>query len=173
MSVSIIIAFILISLFSVFIALFTSNQETPARQQTRLRDIEAIDKLLPQTQCGDCGFNGCRPYAEAITNRTTDINRCLPGGMETIKALALKVGGEIKPLYIGNNKQSNKYQQKCIAIIEEEHCIGCVKCITACPVDAILGAPKQMHSIINAYCTGCELCIAPCPVDCINMVAAR
>lgn len=169
MSIAFVIALALIMLLTLIIGLLASNQETPVIEQTHISDIDEIENLLPQTQCGDCGFNGCRPYAEAITNNTADINRCLPGGTETIKALSLRVGAPVKPLY----KEINKYDQEHIAIIEEEHCIGCVKCITACPVDAILGAPKQMHSIINSYCTGCELCIAPCPVDCISMVAIK
>ncbi len=169
MSLSLFITFGLIIIFAVIIGFLILNQETEVTQQAYQQDIEAIEKLLPQTHGGDCGFNGCRPYAEAIANHTTDINRCLPGGNETIKALSLKVGMNIKPLY----KITDKYAEPRIAVIEEAHCIGCVKCIKACPVDAILGAPKQMHSVINNYCTGCELCIAPCPVDCISMVPAQ
>jgi len=169
MSLSFIIALGLIIAFAMIIGLLILDQETELTLHTQQQDIEAIEKLLPQTQCGDCGFNGCRPYAEAIVKHTADINRCLPGGDETVKALSLKVGMSIKPLY----KITDKYTEPRIAVIEEEHCIGCVKCIKACPVDAILGAPKQMHSVINAYCTGCELCIAPCPVDCITMVPTR
>lgn len=168
MSISFFIAFGFIIALTFIIGLLTSNQEDGITQQTHRRDINTIEKLLPQTQCGDCGFNGCHPYAEAIANDTADINRCLPGGDKTVKALALKTGLEIKPLY----KTTDKYTVPRLALIEEEHCIGCVKCIRACPVDAIVGAPKQMHSVINAYCTGCELCIAPCPVDCISMVNA-
>lgn len=169
MSLSLIIASGLIIAFAIIIGFLILNQESEVTQLTHQQDIEAIEKLLPQTQCGDCGFNGCRPYAEAIANHSADINRCLPGGDETVKSLSLKVGLDIKPLY----KNTDKYAVPRIAVIEEEHCIGCVKCIKACPVDAILGAPKQMHSVINNYCTGCELCIAPCPVDCITMVPAR
>lgn len=135
-------------------------------QQTGNQGIESVEKLLPQTQCGDCGYNACRPYAEAIADHTADINCCLPGGDETVKALSLETGMDIKPLY----RTTDKYTVPRLALIEEEHCIGCVKCISACPVDAILGAPKQMHSVIDAYCTGCQLCVAPCPVDCITMV---
>ena len=140
-----------------------------SEKQNHFVDVDAVDDLLPQTQCGDCGFSGCRPYAEALVSNEVDINRCLPGGDETIKALSKLLGHKIKPLY----KNNDKSKQKRIAVIDEAICIGCVKCITACPVDAILGAPKQMHSVINQYCTGCELCILPCPVDCISMVAAR
>lgn len=169
MILTFIIALSIIILFSISIGFLSLKQEMPITQQTRNRDIDAIDRLLPQTQCEDCGFQGCRPYAEALARNEVDINRCMPGGDETIKALATILGAEIKPLY----KDNKKNEQKTIAFIDETLCIGCVKCIKACPVDAILGAPKQMHSVINNYCTGCELCIAPCPVDCISMVAAR
>lgn len=169
MSISIIIALITIILLAMVIGLLMAEQNTNINQQTQDNDIDKIERLLPQTQCGDCGFNGCRPYAEAITNRVADINRCLPGGMETIRSLSARTGLSVKPLY----KKTNKYDEPRVAFIHEEQCIGCVKCITACPVDAIVGAPKQMHSVINVYCTGCELCIAPCPVDCISMVPAQ
>jgi H+/Na+-translocating ferredoxin:NAD+ oxidoreductase subunit B len=162
---SLFIAIAIISLLAISIAILSSNNENPIIPQTRQSKIEAIDRLLPQTQCGDCGFDGCLPYAEALAEHKTDINRCLPGGDETVKELARFFGTETKPLY-KESKDTNV-----VALIDETLCIGCVKCINACPVDAIVGAPKQMHSIINQYCTGCELCIAPCPVDCIGMVA--
>jgi len=167
MSLSIFIALLIISFLAIAIASLSSNDNSVIDQQSVLNKIEVIDSLLPQTQCGDCGFNGCLPYAGALAKNETDINRCLPGGDETIKELAKFLNRDIKPLY----KETK--ETDVIAFIDEATCIGCLKCINACPVDAILGAPKQMHSIINQYCTGCELCIAPCPVDCINMVAAR
>ncbi|MBL1141372.1 MAG: RnfABCDGE type electron transport complex subunit B [Proteobacteria bacterium] len=163
---SLFIAITVISLFAISIAILSSNNESPIIEKTNQNKIEAIEKVLPQTQCGDCSFNGCQPYAEALAQNKTDINRCLPGGDETVKELAVLLGTKIKPLY-KESKDTN-----IVALIDESICIGCVKCISACPVDAILGAPKQMHSIINQYCTGCELCIAPCPVDCISMVKA-
>jgi electron transport complex protein RnfB len=163
---TLLIAIIIISLFAISIASLSANEESPIVLQTRQNDIEKIERLLPQTQCGDCGFNGCHPYAEALIENNVEINRCLPGGNETIKDLARFLGTDIKPLY-KKSKNTNT-----VALIDEAVCIGCVKCITACPVDAIIGAPKQMHSIIDQYCTGCELCIAPCPVDCISMIAA-
>jgi len=126
----------------------------------------AIDSLLPQTQCGKCGYAGCRPYAEAIVRGAADINQCPPGGQHTIRRLAGLLGREIKPL----NPAFGKSGPKTVALIDEELCIGCVKCIRACPVDAIVGAPKQMHTVIAEHCTGCELCIPPCPVDCISML---
>ena len=128
--------------------------------------IDEIDQLLPQTQCRDCGYPACRPYAEAVFNNEADINRCLPGGDETIEALAKLLNKKIKPLY----KDSDKSNQQRLAVIDEETCIGCVKCINACPVDAIIGAAKQMHTVIEGECTGCELCLPPCPVDCIDMI---
>ncbi len=164
-----IITLSIITLFSIAIGFLSLNHEPSIIQQSRNRDINAIDRLLPQTQCRDCGYQGCQPYAEALARYETDINRCLPGGDETIKALATILGTEIKPLY----KDNKQKEQNNIAFIDETLCIGCVKCIAPCPVDAILGAPNQMHSVINHYCTGCELCIAPCPVDCISMVATR
>lgn len=169
MTLTLFICLLIITLFSIAIGLLSPQQELSTVQQNRTHNIDAIDHLLPQTQCGDCGFQGCRPYAEALVQHQTDINRCMPGGNETIKALALILGAETKPFY----KDNKKNEQKTIALIDETLCIGCVKCIAACPVDAIIGAPKQMHSVINQYCTGCELCIAPCPVDCISMVVAR
>lgn len=128
--------------------------------------VDRIDSLLPQTQCGQCEFPGCRPYATAISNKEADINRCSPGGEATIQKLADLLGCEPKPL----SEEVASTKPKQIAVIEEQYCIGCVKCIQACPVDAIIGAKGQMHTIIPDLCTGCELCISPCPMDCIEMV---
>ena len=128
--------------------------------------VEKIDALLPQTQCGQCGFAGCRPYAEAITNGETDINKCPPGGEVTIIAMADLLGVEPKPL----DAEEGVSTEPQIAKIDEQTCIGCTLCIQACPVDAILGAAKHMHTVINHECTGCKLCLEPCPVDCIDMV---
>jgi electron transport complex protein RnfB len=128
--------------------------------------VEQIDKLLPQTQCGQCSFAGCRPYAEAIATGEVDINRCPPGGETTINALANLLEVEVKPL----DDDCGVEKPKALAIIDEGRCIGCTLCIQACPVDAILGAAKQMHTVIANECTGCELCLPPCPVDCIDMV---
>ncbi len=127
--------------------------------------IEQINALLPQTQCGQCSYKGCRPYAEAIAEGRADINQCPPGGDEGIADLARLLGVAPKPL----NAKFGEHKPKSVAFIIEEDCIGCVKCIAACPVDAILGAAKCMHTVIASECTGCELCIAPCPVDCIIM----
>ena len=127
--------------------------------------IDQINALLPQTQCRQCGFQGCRPYAEAIASGTTDINLCPPGGDDGIVELAQLLGVAPKPL----NPQHGEHKPKSVAFIIEQDCIGCVKCIAACPVDAILGAAKFMHTVIASECTGCELCLAPCPVDCIIM----
>ncbi|MFP5410530.1 MAG: electron transport complex subunit RsxB [Gammaproteobacteria bacterium] len=128
---------------------------------------EKIDAILPQTQCGQCGFPGCRPYAEAIARGEADINQCPPGGEDGVKKLAELLGVEPKPL----DETHGTPKPKAVAFIDENTCIGCTLCIQACPVDAISGAAKQMHTIIAAECTGCELCIPPCPVDCISMVA--
>ena len=129
---------------------------------------EDVEQLLPQTQCRKCGYDGCKPYAEAIVKQQAEINQCPPGGQQTIDALAKALNKKVIPL----NTELGTERNYLIAKIDEEQCIGCVKCIRACPVDAIIGAAKQMHVIINEYCTGCELCIASCPVDCIDMIKA-
>jgi H+/Na+-translocating ferredoxin:NAD+ oxidoreductase subunit B len=131
--------------------------------------VDQIDALLPQTQCGQCTFPGCRPYATAIAEGTADINQCPPGGEATIQALADLLDRDPKPL----NPENGIIKPKMVAIIDEPVCIGCTLCIQACPVDAILGAPKQMHTIIADECTGCELCLPPCPVDCIAMTPIK
>lgn len=128
------------------------------------RIAERIDALLPQTQCGQCGYPGCRPYAEAIAAGDA-IDKCPPGGAAGIAALADLLGVEPLPL----NAEHGEESAPCVAFILEDECIGCAKCIQACPVDAIVGAAKQMHTVIAAQCTGCDLCVAPCPVDCIEM----
>jgi len=128
--------------------------------------VERIDALLPQTQCGQCNYPGCRPYAEAIAAGEADINQCPPGGEAGIRALADLLGVEAKPL----NPENGEETPKTVAVIDEQTCIGCTLCIQACPVDAILGAPRQMHTVIESECTGCDLCLPPCPVDCIEMV---
>ena len=127
--------------------------------------VEQIDAVLPQTQCGQCGYPGCKPYAEAIAEGD-DINKCPPGGEATIKKLADLMGVEPKPLDATHGEEDVKK----VAFIREDECIGCTKCIQACPVDAILGAAKHMHTVITDECTGCDLCVDPCPVDCIDMV---
>lgn len=130
--------------------------------------VEQIDEILPQTQCGQCGYPGCKPYAEAIANGD-QINKCPPGGEATIKKLAELMGVEAKPLDAAHGVEDIKK----VAFIREDECIGCTKCIQACPVDAILGAAKQMHTVIVDECTGCDLCVDPCPVDCIDMVPVK
>ena len=127
----------------------------------------AIDALLPQTQCRQCGYDGCRPYAEAIASGKAEINQCPPGGEDGIRALALLLNREYLPL----NTAFGVTKAPAVALIDEQWCIGCTLCIQACPVDAIAGAAKLMHTVIADECTGCELCIPPCPVDCIDMVS--
>ena len=131
--------------------------------------IEKIDSILPQTQCGQCGYPGCKPYATAIANGEADINQCPPGGDDGIHKLADLLGVDYKPL----NEEHGVPKPKSVAIIDEKTCIGCTLCIQACPVDAILGSAKHMHTIIEKECTGCELCLPPCPVDCIEMVPIK
>ncbi|MBD2858383.1 electron transport complex subunit RsxB [Spongiibacter sp. KMU-158] len=123
---------------------------------------DQIESLLPQTQCGQCGYPGCRPYAEAIAGGD-EINKCPPGGETTIAALSDLLGVEAKPLDAAEENIPS------VAFIREDECIGCTKCIQACPVDAILGSAKHMHTVIASECTGCDLCVEPCPVDCIEM----
>ena len=130
---------------------------------------ERIDRVLPQTQCGQCGYPGCKPYARAIATGEADINQCPPGGAVGIRELALLLGREIKPLNPANGVE----KPPVLAFIREAECIGCTKCIQACPVDAIIGAPKLMHTVLADLCTGCELCVPPCPVDCIDLIPAR
>lgn len=128
---------------------------------------DQIDNILPQTQCGLCGYKGCRPYAQAIAENKAEINLCPPGGVETLKKLANITGKNAEP-YLANMQEKIKPAQ--IAFIRESECIGCTKCIRACPTDAIIGASKLMHTIITDACTGCGLCVPPCPVDCIDMI---
>jgi len=127
---------------------------------------EQINEILPQTQCGQCGYPGCRPYSEAIAAGEA-INRCPPGGEATIAQLAALLDVEAIPL---DEEHGEEKELRAVAYIREDECIGCTKCIQACPVDAILGAAKQMHTVIASECTGCDLCVEPCPVDCIDMV---
>jgi electron transport complex protein RnfB len=126
---------------------------------------QAIDALLPQTQCTRCGYQGCKPYAEAIASGAADINQCPPGGAATIEALARLTGRAVLPLNPANGTEGPEL----VAQIDESRCIGCAKCLPPCPVDAIVGMRRQMHTVVAELCTGCELCIAPCPVDCIVM----
>ena len=128
--------------------------------------VEQIDELLPQTQCGQCGFPGCRPYAESIANGDA-INKCPPGGQATINAIANLLDVPAPELDAEHGEEA---EVRTVAYIREDECIGCTKCIQACPVDAILGAAKLMHTVIADECTGCDLCVEPCPVDCIDML---
>lgn len=127
--------------------------------------IEKIDAILPQTQCGQCGFPGCKPYAKAIAQNKADINQCPPGGQEGVDKLAELLGVESKPI----NQEHGTTEQKQVAFVIEDWCIGCTKCIQACPVDAIIGSTGKMHTIIKSECTGCKLCVEPCPTSCIEM----
>jgi Na+-translocating ferredoxin:NAD+ oxidoreductase subunit B len=127
--------------------------------------VEQIDAVLPQTQCTRCGFAACRPYAEAIAAGSADINQCPPGGEVTIRALARLLGRIEKPL----NPVNGVVRAPTVAFIDEARCIGCAKCLPACPVDAIVGAQRFMHTVVAELCTGCDLCLPPCPVDCIEL----
>jgi electron transport complex protein RnfB len=127
--------------------------------------VQAVDALLPQTQCTRCGYQGCLPYATAISEGAA-LNQCPPGGAATIGELARLLGREALPLNPDNGTEGPPR----VAVIDESRCIGCAKCLPPCPVDAIIGAPRFLHTVVSALCTGCELCIAPCPVDCISLV---
>jgi len=130
-------------------------------------DVNAIDALLPQTQCGECGYPGCLPYAQALAQGQASIDKCPPGGVATVKALASLLHLDATP-YLKTAITNTR--PPALAIIREEECIGCTKCIQACPVDAIIGSAKLMHHVLADECTGCGLCVEPCPVDCIEMV---
>ncbi len=148
----------------------THNDLTRAVNQPDAPTLsDRIDALLPQTQCAQCGYDGCRPYAEAIAAGEADINRCPPGGDDGIDALAALLGTASKPM---EPECGEPVQKPVVAFVDESVCIGCTKCIQACPVDAIVGAAQQMHTVIASECTGCELCIPPCPVDCISLEPA-
>ena len=132
--------------------------------------IEAIDALLPQTQCKDCTYDGCLPYAEAIKNGEATLDLCLPGGVKVMRELGKLLQQDVSQL---EADMAAREKPKTLAVIREDECIGCTKCIQACPVDAIFGASKQMHTVISSECTGCVLCVEPCPMDCIDMVAVE
>ena len=127
---------------------------------------DQVEDLLPQTQCTKCGYAGCRPYAQAVADGSAGINQCPPGGMEGVARLSKLTGRPV----IAINPANGVERPRPVAFIDEALCIGCTLCIQACPVDAILGAAKQMHTILPSLCTGCDLCVAPCPVDCISMM---
>ncbi len=126
-----------------------------------------INELLPQTQCRECGYPDCKSYAEALADKEKNIGLCAPGGINTLKAIAIVLERDPKP-YI--DEAQKRYREPALVTIREDECIGCTKCIQACPVDAIIGASKQMHTILSDECTGCGLCIEPCPVDCIDWI---
>jgi len=154
-------------LVAFYLAIPASQNHTETDTINTATDM--IEALLPQTQCGQCHYPGCRPYAEAIANGNAEINQCPPGGELTMLALARLLGRAPEPL----SQEALLSSPQQVAVIDEELCIGCVKCIKACPVDAIMGAPKLMHTVIKQYCTGCTLCVDPCPVNCISMVPVR
>ena len=142
------------------------NLGSPATPQAIAALADRIDAALPQTQCRRCGYPACRPYAQAVASGEAAINRCPPGGMEGVRALARLTGNPVLPL----DPECGAEPPPQVALIDEHACIGCTKCIQSCPVDAIVGAPKLMHTVIGEGCTGCELCLPPCPVDCIAMI---
>jgi len=140
------------------------NPAVPKPASKSLADL--IEDILPQTQCTKCGYPACRPYAQAIASGAAEINQCPPGGAEGVRRLAQLLGKPAMPINPANGPE----RPRPVAVIDEALCIGCTLCIQACPVDAIIGAAKQMHTVLADQCTGCDLCVAPCPVDCIAMV---
>ena len=140
------------------LALSFASRQLPSNKSDL---VDSVNDLLPQTQCAQCGYPGCRPYAAAIIEASADINLCPPGGQATVERLAKLLGKNVLPLA--------ESVRPSVAVIDESACIGCVHCRNACPVDAIVGAHQLMHTVIESECTGCELCVAPCPVDCISM----
>ncbi|MCW8934090.1 MAG: electron transport complex subunit RsxB [Gammaproteobacteria bacterium] len=165
---SILIAIIVLATISVFFGLLLGYTSVKFHVEGD-PVVDKIDALLPQTQCGQCTYPGCRPYAEAIAAGEANINQCPPGGETTMLALSELLGVEPIPL----DSEHADDPEKTVVYIDEQTCIGCTLCIQACPVDAILGAAKQMHSIIESECTGCNLCIPPCPVDCIHIIPVK
>ena len=156
---SAVVTIALIALVAGF-ALSFAARKLPA---DRSRLVEQVNELLPQTQCAQCGYPGCRPYAAAIVEGRAPINLCPPGGDDTVRRLAARLGKEIVAV------SGTTSAARAVAVIDEALCIGCTHCRNACPVDAIIGAHQFMHTVIASECTGCELCIVPCPVDCIRM----
>lgn len=162
------LAVLLIALLALLagLALSIANRSLPADSNDL---VETVNSLLPQTQCAQCGYPGCRPYAAAIVADEAAINLCPPGGDEAVQQIAGLLGREPLPLAT----ESAVDMKHTVAVIDETLCIGCTHCIAACPVDAIVGAHQFMHTVVEDECTGCELCLAPCPVDCISMVVTR
>ncbi|OGT55669.1 MAG: electron transport complex subunit RsxB [Gammaproteobacteria bacterium RIFCSPHIGHO2_12_FULL_63_22] len=156
------LAVLLAALLPAWLLLRKAHAAAPSEAEL----VERIERLLPQTQCGQCGYAGCKPYALALARDEADINQCPPGGEAGVQALARLLDRSPKPLNPANGIE----KPVMVALIREAECIGCTKCIQACPVDAIVGASKRMHTVLADLCTGCELCIPPCPVDCIDLV---
>lgn len=156
----------LITLSLLAALLLVLHFQARATDDTQQQLAGRIETLLPQTQCGRCTYQGCKPYAQAIARGEADINQCPPGGERTVQALAMLLGRTARPV----GAQFGVVREvPVVAWIDEAACIGCAKCIQACPVDAIVGAAKFMHTVLSQHCTGCELCIPPCPVDCIEL----
>ncbi|ADO48456.1 electron transport complex subunit RsxB [[Enterobacter] lignolyticus] len=131
--------------------------------------VEKIDELLPQSQCGQCGYPGCRPYAEAVGCQGEKINRCAPGGEAVMLKIAALLNVDPQPA----DDEASQEPVRMLAVIDEPNCIGCTKCIQACPVDAIVGATRAMHTVVSDLCTGCNLCVAPCPTQCITLLPVK
>lgn len=129
--------------------------------------VEKLDAVLPQSQCGQCGYVGCKPYAEALTNGE-EITKCVPGGKETVEKIAEILGVDVPEVDFVASSQEEK-----VAFIDEKMCIGCTKCLQVCPVDAIIGTNKMLHTVVTDFCTGCKLCLSPCPTECITLIPPK
>lgn len=157
------------SLLTLCVFVLLRSYQYLSQQHSRQRSlVTRINRALPQTQCGQCGHPGCLPYARAISQGEAS-NKCPPGGPETIRELAELLNEPPQDL----DPAHGRFREFSVAVIREDECIGCTKCIQACPVDAILGGPKLMHTVIESECTGCDLCVEPCPVDCIDMIVSK
>lgn len=160
------VAVIVLGVLAAAAALLYARPEAP-RAGAAQSLVARADALLPQTQCRACGYPGCRPYAEAVVAGSAPIDRCPPGGGAAAHALAQLLGRDPPP----GASAYPAVPERTVAVIDEDACIGCTRCIDACPVDAIVGAPRRMHTVVGRWCTGCALCIPPCPVDCISVLA--
>ena len=160
------LSFLTIALSLIALGAFAASKVAAASLDRTARISSRVDALLPQTQCRQCGFDGCNPYAEAIARRVASVNHCPPGGLHTANSIAELVGAEHVTEVVAINPSQN---DDALVAIDAEACIGCTKCLPVCPVDAIIGAQKQLHIVLEDLCTGCGLCIPPCPVDCIHV----
>ena len=159
----------IVLLFMIAVSAWMLLRHLEPERDSKRRIVHRVDEILPQTQCQQCGYDGCLPYAKAIVERGVSIDRCPPGGLGVRRSLAELLGRA----GAAQRRSVDAETLEQVVVIDEAICIGCTKCIQACPINAIVGAAKQMHTVVTGQCTGCELCISPCPVDCIDVVDAK